>query len=89
MNLAAVALERIRHAFTLPCRSASDNVSIHAPNFLGPAPALNWGYSISLRCSDALIARTGWRVVLQDFDVLAGNARPEDRGCVFYLIEKA
>ena len=57
--------------------------------FCRPAPGLSWGNRFSRQSFDALIARTGWRVVLQDFDVLAGNPRLEDRGCVFYLIEKA
>ncbi|MDY0046304.1 MAG: methyltransferase domain-containing protein [Thauera propionica] len=56
--------------------------------FCRPAPGLTWGNRYSRESFDALIARTGWRVLLQDFDVLRGNPRPEDQGCVFYLIEK-
>ena len=59
-----------------------------ADYFCRPAPGLSWGNRFSRQSFDALIERTGWRVVLRDFDVLAGNPRPEDRGCAFYLIEK-
>lgn len=60
-----------------------------ADYFCRPAPGLSWGNRFSRQSFDALIERLGWHVVLSDFDVLSGNPRLEDRGCVFYLIEKA
>lgn len=56
--------------------------------FCRPAPGLSWGNRFSRQSFAALIERTGWRVVLHDFNVLAGNPRREDRGSVYYLIEK-
>lgn len=57
--------------------------------FCRPAPGLSWGNRYSRQSFDALIRRTGWKVVLQDFNTLDANPRLEDRGSVYYLIEKA
>lgn len=57
--------------------------------FERPAPGLSWGNRFSRRSFDALIERTGWRVLERDFNLLTANPREEDRGSVYYLIEKA
>lgn len=57
--------------------------------FETPAPGWTWGNRFSRASFDRLIQRRGWKVVDQSFNVLEGNDRPEDRGSVYYLIEKA
>lgn len=56
--------------------------------FCRPAPGLSWGNRYSRQSFEALIASKGWRVVLSDFNVLSANPRIEDRGSLYYLIEK-
>lgn len=56
--------------------------------FCRPAPGLSWGNRYSRQSFDALVRRTGWRVILSDFNELTANPRIEDRGSVYYLIEK-
>ncbi len=56
--------------------------------FERPAPNWTWGNRYSRASFDRLIRERGWRVVDQSFNVLGGNARPEDQGSVYYLIEK-
>lgn len=56
--------------------------------FERPAPNWTWGNRYSRASFDRLIREQGWHVVDQSFNVLAGNARPEDQGSVYYLIEK-
>lgn len=56
--------------------------------FCRPAPGLNWGNRFSRQSFDALIESLGWRVVLRDFNTLTANPRIEDRGSLYYLIEK-
>lgn len=57
--------------------------------FVRPAPGLSWGNRFSRSSFDRAVAGLGGRVVLQDFNTLDANPRIEDRGSVYYLIEKA
>lgn len=66
------------------------SLATDAPDyFCRPAPGLSWGNRFSRRSFDRLIEQTGWRVLLHDFNELTANPRLEDRGSVYYLIEKA
>ena len=56
--------------------------------FERPAPGLDWGNRFSRQSFDALVRARGWNIVAADFNVLQGNARPEDRGSLYYLIGK-
>lgn len=53
-----------------------------------PAPGWTWGNRFSRQSFDRLIGDLGYRVIDRSFNELTGNARPEDRGSVYYLIEK-
>jgi predicted RNA methylase len=53
-----------------------------------PAPGWTWGNRFSRQSFDRLIRDLGYKVIDQSFNELTGNARPEDRGSVYYLIEK-
>jgi SAM-dependent methyltransferase len=60
-----------------------------APDYFErPAPGLTWGNRFSRASFDALIRRRGWKVVDSAFNSLDANPRPEDRGSLYYLIEK-
>lgn len=59
-----------------------------ADYFAQPAPGLDWGNRFSRQSFDALIQATGWTVVESAFNELEGNPRNEDRGSVYYLVEK-
>lgn len=56
--------------------------------FERPAPGWSWGNRFSRAAFDRLVHERGWNVVERCFNVLEGNERPEDRGSVYYLIEK-
>lgn len=56
--------------------------------FERPAPGWSWGNRFSRAAFDRLVDARGWTVVERCFNVLEGNERPEDRGSVYYLIEK-
>jgi predicted RNA methylase len=53
-----------------------------------PAPGWTWGNRFSRASFDRLIRDFGYKVIDRSFNELLGNARPEDRGSVYYLIEK-
>lgn len=56
--------------------------------FERPAPGLDWGNRFSRRSFDRLVRGLGGMVVLADFNTLDANPRIEDRGSMYYLIEK-
>lgn len=56
--------------------------------FETPAPGLTWGCRYSRQSFDRLIEQKGWQVVDRHFNELTGNERFEDRGSVYYLIQK-
>jgi len=59
--------------------------------FVTPAPGWTWGCRMSARSFDRMILEVagdaGFRVVARHENELAGNARAEDRGSVYYLLE--
>lgn len=56
--------------------------------FERPAPGLTWGNRYSRSGFDALVRKQGWTIVDSAFNELTANPRIEDRGSVYYLIEK-
>ena len=56
--------------------------------FERPAPGLSWGNRYSRASFDRMIRSRGWRIADTLFNTLDGNPRPEDRGSLYYLIEK-
>ncbi|MCB5194782.1 class I SAM-dependent methyltransferase [Deefgea salmonis] len=56
--------------------------------FESPAPGWNWGSRYSVESFDCMIRRLFDKVIVCYFNVLEGNSRLEDRGSVYYLIEK-
>jgi hypothetical protein len=54
-----------------------------------PAPGWTWGCRFSRQSFDRMIKETfSFKIVDQYFNELTGNRRKEDRGSVYYLIEK-
>jgi hypothetical protein len=56
--------------------------------YQAPAPGWTWGNRFSRASFDKSMRATGWDVVDRHFNELEGNARPEDRGSVYYLVRK-
>lgn len=56
--------------------------------FEAPAPGWQHGSRFSRQSFDKMIREQGYHIIDGFFNVLEGNARPEDRGSVYYLIEK-
>lgn len=56
--------------------------------FATPAPGLPHGSRHSRSSFDRLVRGRGWHVVDSMFATLDANPRLEDRGCLFYLVEK-
>jgi 2-polyprenyl-3-methyl-5-hydroxy-6-metoxy-1,4-benzoquinol methylase len=56
--------------------------------FESPAPGWRHGSRFSRESFDRLIKKHRFKVMDQHFNILEGNERPEDRGSVYYLIEK-
>jgi hypothetical protein len=63
---------------------ATDDISYYK----SPAPGWSWGCRFSRQSFDKMIKETGYKVIDQYFNELTGNKRKEDRGSVYYLIEK-
>lgn len=60
-----------------------------APDYFErPAPGLSWGNRYSRESFDRMIRSRGWCIVDTMFNTLDGNPRLEDRGSLYYLIEK-
>lgn len=53
-----------------------------------PAPGWNWGNRFSRGSFEKLIEKKAWNVVDRHFNILEGNQRLEDRGSVYFLIQK-
>jgi len=56
--------------------------------FETPAPGWNWGSRYSVESFDCMIRRNFNKIIVCYLNVLEGNSRLEDRGSVYYLIEK-
>jgi hypothetical protein len=56
--------------------------------FESPCPGWTWGSRFSKQSFDKMIHDQKWNIIDSHFNELTGNARPEDRGSVYYLIEK-
>lgn len=53
-----------------------------------PAPNWTWGNRYSRHSFKRLIESKGWNIIDSHFNILEGNERPEDRGSVYFLIQK-
>jgi len=53
-----------------------------------PAPGWHWGNRFSRASFEKLISSKGWSVLDKHFNELEGNDRLEDRGSIYFLIEK-
>ncbi len=56
--------------------------------FVTPAPGWTWGCRYSRESFDKMVRGFGWKIVDSFFNELEGNERSDDRGSVYYLIEK-
>jgi len=56
--------------------------------FQSPAPGWTWGNRFSRKSFDKMIKKICPRIIDHHFNELEGNDRLEDRGSVYYLIEK-
>jgi len=56
--------------------------------FESPAHGWNWGCRFNKNSFHKMIVSKGWKIIDYHFNELEGNERPEDRGSVYYLIEK-
>ena len=56
--------------------------------FESPAPGWTWGNRFSRKSFDKMIKELGYNVIDCHFNELEGNDRLEDRGSVYYLIQK-
>ena len=63
---------------------ASENVDYYE----SPAPGWTWGSRYSRRSFEKLIENKGWNIIDRHFNILEGNERLEDRGSVYFLIQK-
>ena len=53
-----------------------------------PAPGWTWGNRYSRLSFKRLIESKGWHIIDSHFNILEGNSRPEDRGSIYFLIQK-
>ena len=53
-----------------------------------PAPGWTWGNRFSRSSFEKLVENKGWNIIDKHFNVLEGNERLEDRGSVYFLIQK-
>jgi hypothetical protein len=56
--------------------------------FEAPAPGWTWGNRFSRRSFDKMIKKFRPKIIDQHFNELEGNERLEDKGSVYYLIQK-
>lgn len=56
--------------------------------FVSPAPGLQHGCRFSPQSFTKMVESQGYRIIDRFYNELEGNARPEDRGSVYFLIEK-
>ena len=57
--------------------------------FESPAPGWTWGNRFSKESFDFMIRSLNYTIIQSHFNELEGNDRPEDRGSLYYLIEKS
>ncbi len=53
-----------------------------------PAPNWTWGNRYSHLSFKNLIENKGWNIIDSHFNILEGNDKPEDRGSIYFLIQK-
>lgn len=56
--------------------------------FESPAPGWHWGCRYNPESFDRMIKSKNYKIIENHFNTLEGNERLEDRGSVYYLIEK-
>jgi len=56
--------------------------------FETPAPGWTWGCRYNKYSFDNMIRSFDWKILDSYFNELEGNGRLDDRGSVYYLIEK-
>jgi methyltransferase family protein len=56
--------------------------------FVSPAPGWQHGCRFSPQSFTKMVESQGYRILDRFYNELEGNARPEDRGSVYFLIEK-
>jgi hypothetical protein len=56
--------------------------------FETPAPGWSWGCRFNKKSFHEMVQDLGYNIYDYHFNELVGNDRPEDRGSVYYLIEK-
>ena len=56
--------------------------------FETPAPVWTWGCRYNKYSFDNMILSFDWKILDSYFNELEGNGRLDDRGSVYYLIEK-
>lgn len=56
--------------------------------FETPAPGWSWGCRFNKDSFNTMIRKLGYKIIDYHFNELVGNDRMEDRGSVYYLIEK-
>ena len=55
--------------------------------FESPAPGWSWGSRFSRKSFERMVRAQGFKILKSEFNILAGNERPEDQGSVYFLIE--
>lgn len=53
-----------------------------------PAPGWTWGNRFSLKSFEKMIEKKGWHIIDRHFNLLEGNDRLEERGSIYFLIQK-
>lgn len=56
--------------------------------FESAAPGWTWGNRFSRSSFEKLIEKKGWNIIDKHFNILEGNLRLEDRGSIYFLIQK-
>ncbi len=56
--------------------------------FETPAPGWSWGCRFNKNSFHMMIQKLGYKIIDYHFNELVGNERMEDRGSVYYLLEK-
>jgi hypothetical protein len=65
------------------------SLATHADDYYeSPAPGWTWGNRFSRASFDTMMKKHAFKIVDQHFNELEGNDRPEDRGSVYYLVQK-
>lgn len=62
--------------------------SVAEDYYESPAPGWAWGNRYSRLSFKRLIESKGWNIIDSHFNILEGNERPEDKGSVYFLIQK-